>query len=115
MVNQKFSARLRAWREERRLNRQIDMIGNTIPVVRAPLRAVRPGGSVSLLRVPVGLALTAGGVFSFLPFLGVWMLPLGLMLLAVDIKPLRRPVSAFTIRGKRFVQKKWRRASAALR
>ena len=42
-------------------------------------------------RIPAGIGLIAGGVFSFLPILGVWMLPLGVVLLAKDIPPLRRP------------------------
>jgi hypothetical protein len=33
----------------------------------------------------------AGGVFSFLPILGIWMLPVGAVLVAKDIPPLRRP------------------------
>jgi hypothetical protein len=36
------------------------------------------------LRIPVGMLLVLGGVFSILPFLGVWMLPLGLLLIAYD-------------------------------
>ena len=35
------------------------------------------------------LLLIVGGVFAFLPILGVWMLPLGLALLAEDVRPLR--------------------------
>ncbi len=42
-------------------------------------------------RVPAGGALIVGGVFSFLPVLGIWMLPLGVVLLAKDVPPLRRP------------------------
>lgn len=48
-----------------------------------------------MVRIPAGLALMAGGVFSFLPLLGIWMLPLGLMLLAADVPPLRRPMARF--------------------
>jgi hypothetical protein len=33
--------------------------------------------------------LVAGGVLSILPFLGLWMLPLGLVLLAEDVPRLR--------------------------
>lgn len=36
------------------------------------------------IRLPLGLALVIGGIFSILPILGVWMLPLGLLLLARD-------------------------------
>ena len=57
----------------------------------------RLGGSVSYLlkpssrwvRIPSGALLVVGGVFSFLPVLGVWMLPLGLALLAEDVPALR--------------------------
>ncbi|CAD5265740.1 conserved hypothetical protein [Bosea sp. 62] len=48
-----------------------------------------------LIRIPAGLALMIGGVFSFLPVLGAWMLPLGLMLLAADVPPLQRPMARF--------------------
>lgn len=42
------------------------------------------------VRVPVGLLLILGGVFSILPVLGFWMLPLGLLLMAEDVPFLRR-------------------------
>ncbi|GLR96435.1 MULTISPECIES: hypothetical protein [Bradyrhizobium] len=41
------------------------------------------------VRIPSGTLLVAGGVLSFLPLLGVWMLPLGLALLAEDVPALR--------------------------
>lgn len=41
------------------------------------------------VRIPSGTLLVAGGVLSFLPVLGVWMLPLGLALLAEDVPALR--------------------------
>ncbi|MHB0767085.1 hypothetical protein [Bradyrhizobium sp. 5.13L] len=41
------------------------------------------------VRIPSGTLLIAGGVLSFLPLLGVWMLPLGLALLAEDVPALR--------------------------
>ena len=37
--------------------------------------------------------LTGGGMLGFLPVLGVWMLPLGLALLAYDVPPMRRPLA----------------------
>lgn len=42
------------------------------------------------LRLPLGAALIAGGVFSFLPVLGLWMLPIGGLLLGEDIPLVRR-------------------------
>jgi hypothetical protein len=41
------------------------------------------------VRIPSGALLIIGGVLSFLPVLGVWMLPLGLALLAEDVPALR--------------------------
>jgi hypothetical protein len=35
----------------------------------------------AIIGVPVGFLLIAGGLFSFLPVLGFWMLPLGLWIL----------------------------------
>jgi len=45
------------------------------------------------VRVPAGIALTGGGVLSFLPVLGIWMLPLGLALLACDVRPMQPPLA----------------------
>jgi hypothetical protein len=45
------------------------------------------------VRVPTGIALTGGGVFSVLPGLGLWMLPVGLALLAHDVPPMRKPLA----------------------
>jgi hypothetical protein len=53
------------------------------------------------IRIPTGMFLIAGAVFSILPFLGIWMLPLGLLLMAYDVPFLRRPVGRFTIWGER--------------
>ena len=50
-------------------------------------RHVPPG-----LRAGLGLLAMAGGVLGFLPVLGFWMLPLGFVLVALDIPPLRRRV-----------------------
>ena len=50
-----------------------------------------------LVRIPVGLLFVVGGVFSFLPVLGIWMLPLGLLLIAYDVPFLRKPAGYFTL------------------
>jgi hypothetical protein len=41
-------------------------------------------------RLIAAILLILGGCLWFLPILGLWMLPLGLLLLAEDIAPLRR-------------------------
>jgi hypothetical protein len=75
---------------EAELDREIRSACDRLP---KPLRAWlhRLNDAPASRRVPAGLALMAGGVFSFLPILGIWMLPVGAVLVAKDIPPLRRP------------------------
>jgi hypothetical protein len=42
------------------------------------------------VRIPAAIALMLGGVFAFLPILGLWMLPIGALLIGEDIPPVRR-------------------------
>jgi hypothetical protein len=49
------------------------------------------------IRIPIGLLFIIAGFLSFLPVLGLWMLPLGLLLIAYDVPFLRKPVGYFTI------------------
>ena len=53
--------------------------GRTIPL---------PGHPV--IRILLGILLILGGFLGFLPVLGFWMVPLGLIVLAVDIPVARR-------------------------
>jgi hypothetical protein len=46
------------------------------------------------VRFFVALLLIAGGILSFLPILGIWMLPLGLLLIAQDVPALQKPLVA---------------------
>ncbi|MEQ1770177.1 MAG: hypothetical protein ABL879_10080 [Devosia sp.] len=74
-----------------RLSRKFPPAGRFLEWIRRP--------SARLVRIPLALLLMLGGVFSFLPVLGIWMLPLGLLILAIDIVPLRRPVANTVVRG----------------
>lgn len=47
-----------------------------------------PGSRI--LRVGIGLLLILGGCLGFLPVLGFWMVPLGLLVLSVDFAIARR-------------------------
>jgi hypothetical protein len=57
------------------------------------------------LRIGVACLLILGGLLSVLPVLGLWMLPLGLALLADDIPRLKPPLE----RAVRRVEAAWRR------
>jgi hypothetical protein len=43
-----------------------------------------------LLRIVIGVLFIIFGIFGFLPVLGFWMVPLGLLILSVDIPRVRR-------------------------
>lgn len=59
------------------------------PVRRGYTWLGQPGRGI--VRVPLALLLIGGGFLGFLPILGFWMVPLGLLLLAEDIPVLRAP------------------------
>lgn len=59
--------------------------------------------SSRLIRIPLAILLVLGGIFSFLPVLGIWMLPLGLMLIAQDIPFLQRPIARLL----GWIERKW--------
>lgn len=84
-----------------RLNRQFDVIVRRFPQLGGLVRFLRADHS-RLLRFPLGLVFIFGGVFSFLPILGFWMLPLGLMLMAVDVPFMRGPVARLIIKVRRW-------------
>ncbi|RBP17222.1 hypothetical protein DFR50_103107 [Roseiarcus fermentans] len=44
-------------------------------------------------RLPAGVLLMLGGLLAILPVFGLWMLPLGLILIAEDVPILRRGVA----------------------
>ena len=43
-----------------------------------------------LVRLFIGVALISGGLLGFLPVLGFWMIPIGLLVLSVDLPIVRR-------------------------
>jgi hypothetical protein len=59
--------------------------------------------SSRLVRIPLAILLILGGIFSFLPVLGLWMLPLGLLLFAQDVPILQKPMA----RMLGWVERKW--------
>jgi fatty acid desaturase len=59
------------------------------------------GGCVSRVRA-AGL-LIFGGFLGFLPVLGFWMVPLGLVLLAVDLPALQPPLARLL----HWIERKW--------
>ena len=54
-------------------------------------------------RIPLAILLIVGGFLSFLPVLGLWMLPLGLLLFAQDVPWLQKPMA----QGLGWIERKW--------
>jgi hypothetical protein len=74
-------------------NQEMDRFQDHMPAwVGHNLKRLR-GKHAVWVRVPAGVALIGGGVLSFLPVLGIWMLPVGFALLAQDIPVMRRPMA----------------------
>ncbi|MCU0829297.1 MAG: tryptophan synthase subunit beta [Tabrizicola sp.] len=98
-------------RRERRFHRQFRALERLVPPLRVPLSHLRQSQWFPI-RFPLAVLLTLGGLFWFLPILGLWMLPAGLLLLAIDLPTLRGPISALVIRARRGTQRlrrRWRR------
>jgi len=99
--------------DKRRLNRHLDRWQERIPGwAGRVLRWLRKPSS-RWVRIPVGVALVCAGLLGFLPVLGLWMLLPGLLLLALDLPFLRRPMRWLIVRGKRWshhLRLRWRQS-----
>ena len=75
------------------LDAQLDRLEAVCPAFLArPVHFLREP-KLRWLRLVAGTLLIIGGLLSFLPILGIEMLPIGLMLIAIDVPFLRGPVA----------------------
>ncbi len=94
-------------RHERRFRRQLDSSVRSFPRVRNFVeRLMAP--HLIFVRLPLAILFILGGILWFLPIVGLWMLPIGLLLLAVDLPALRPRVSAWMILLRRWLRSKRR-------
>ena len=85
------------------LDHELDRLADGLPPrIASFIRWVRRPGA-AWVRWPLALALIAGGLVGFLPILGLWMLPLGLVLIAQDVPILRRPLARMI----RWINNRW--------
>ncbi|MEX0839255.1 MAG: hypothetical protein WD034_06965 [Parvibaculum sp.] len=73
--------------------------------VRLGKRKINIPGTPAI-RIVIGLLLVVFGIFGFLPFFGFWMLPLGVVVLSVDLHPVRRFRRRFEVWWGRHRQRK---------
>ena len=96
---------------ERILQRRLDEAEEQLPGPLAEWVAHLRKPSASWVRIPLGLLFIVGGFLGFLPILGFWMVPLGLLLLALDFALLRRPTAYLIVSGERLwsrFRRRWR-------
>lgn len=55
------------------------------------------------IRLPLGIVLVLAGIVGFLPILGFWMVPLGLIVMAKDLPPLQPAL----VRVLDWAERKW--------
>jgi hypothetical protein len=85
------------------LNRYFEMIDRRVPISVSQFIRWLGMPSSFAIRLVIAILLILGGIFSFLPVLGLWMLPLGLLLIAQDVPLVQEPlVAAFA-----WVEAKW--------
>ena len=75
--------------------------------VNAPQRLRQRLPNSRIARIVIGVLLIVLGLLGFLPVLGFWMIPLGLIVLSVDLRFVRRARRRLEIRWGR-----WRRRAA---
>jgi hypothetical protein len=94
--------------DARRLERRIDRISHRLPAGLARFLRWLKGPSSRWVRIPIALLLIVGGLAGFLPILGFWMVPVGAVLLALDVPFLQRPV----LRLLTWLEQTWARLKA---
>ncbi|WP_439153903.1 hypothetical protein [Yoonia sp.] len=79
-----------------RFDRQFHRMSKVVPGIDQ----IRSPGWM-ILRVMLAVVFILGGFLAILPVFGLWMIPLGLLLLAVDVPALQGPIASLIIRGRR--------------
>jgi hypothetical protein len=90
-------------RDKEKLDRQVGRLEKKLPdALSRIIRRLREP-SARWVRIPLAIVFICGGLFGFLPVLGLWMLPLGVLLLAQDLTFLRKP----TRRALVWLERRW--------
>ena len=76
---------------DQQLHRHLDKLQRLLPNGVATWMQRLREPKARLVRIPVGVLFICAGFLGFLPVLGFWMLPIGVVLLSLDIPILKRP------------------------
>jgi hypothetical protein len=113
----------RAVLHQKKFDRLLARLQARLPARLARATAWLISPAAILLRLPLAILFIIGGIFSFLPVLGVWMLPLGILLIAVDVALVRRLVvqiwpkveARWRLRARRKRQGRWPASASSSR
>jgi len=89
--------------DKQNLNLLLDRFQRRLPGVLARFVGWLRRPASRFVRFPMALFIFAGGFLGFLPVLGFWMIPLGLVLLAHDLPFLRQPMARLLA----WIERKW--------
>lgn len=95
-----------------RIQRQFEAISRFAPPARRLVESLTKG-EMRRVRLPIAVLLILGGVVGFLPVVGLWMLPLGILVLAIDVPALRPRVAAVAVLSRRWFRRAVRRLKHA--
>ncbi len=88
---------------KKELDEHLEMFERRLPEnMRGLVRWLRKPGS-GVVRIILGILLVICGLVGFLPILGFWMIPLGVLVLAIDLPFVRPPL----IKLLDWVERKW--------
>ena len=83
--------------DDQTFERALKLLEAEVPPAAAKIIERLRQPNATYIRIPVAILCIAGGFLWFLPLLGIWMMPLGLLLLAFDVPVLRKPVARLTV------------------
>jgi hypothetical protein len=90
-------------KEEEHFHRHLDNLRRWLPGRTASWFDWLRRPEARWVRIPAALLFICGGFLGFLPVLGFWMLPIGVLLLSLDIPVLKRP----TTRALNWAERRW--------
>ncbi|WP_395664262.1 hypothetical protein [Methylocella sp.] len=98
-------------KDQQRLDRHLDSFQDRLPNRFSGWLTWLRQPSSRWVRLPAGVLLIVGSGLSVLPVFGLWMAPLGVVLLALDVPALQRPTGRALVRA-RLLWSKWRKRGA---
>ncbi|MGS5087976.1 hypothetical protein ACVC7V_15945 [Hydrogenophaga sp. A37] len=103
-------------RDQQKLDQALDILQAQVPDRLCRVIRWLRNPRARMVRLPLGVLCVVASFFWFLPILGLELLPLGLLLIAIDVPFFQRPVATATLwLEQQWLRHKFRRSSRARR